>query len=225
MNYRIEGGSLPVVIISLNPGESVNCESGSMSWMSAGIKMQTSTGGGIGKMFGRMMTGESAMINTYTAEQAGEIAFASSFPGSIKAIELNGNSFLAQKGAFLASFGNIEQSVGIQKNVGGGFFGGEGFLMQRFTGTGIVFLEVDGTAIEYDLQPGEKMVVDTGYTVMMDSTVNLEVERVKGVKNVRFGGEGLFNTTLTGPGKIMLQSMPVSSTAMVLYKYMQHPKG
>jgi len=225
MNYRIEGGSLPVVIISLNPGESVNCESGSMSWMSAGIKMQTSTGGGIGKMFGRMMTGESAMINTYTAEQAGEIAFASSFPGSIKAIELNGNSFLAQKGAFLASFGNIEQSVGIQKNVGGGFFGGEGFLMQRFSGTGIVFLEVDGTAIEYDLQPGEKMVVDTGYTVMMDSTVNLEVEMVKGVKNVLFGGEGLFNTTLTGPGKIMLQSMPVSATAMVLYKYMPHPKG
>ena len=225
MNYRIEGGSLPVVIISLNPGESVNCESGSMSWMSAGIKMQTSTGGGIGKMFGRMMTGESAMINTYTAEQAGEIAFASSFPGSIKAIELNGNSFLAQKGSFLASFGNIEQSVGIQKNVGGGFFGGEGFLMQRFTGTGIVFLEVDGTAIEYDLQPGEKMVVDTGYTVMMDSTVNLEVEMVKGVKNVLFGGEGLFNTTLTGPGKIMLQSMPVSATAMVLYKYMPHPKG
>lgn len=225
MNYRIEGGSLPVVIISLNPGESVNCESGSMSWMSSGIKMQTSTGGGLGKMLGRMVTGESAMVNTYTAEQAGEIAFASSFPGSIKAIELNGNSFLAQKGAYLASFGNIEQSVGIQKNVGGGFFGGEGFLMQRFSGTGIVFLEIDGTAIEYDLQPGEKMVVDTGYTVMMDSTVNLEVEMVKGVKNVLFGGEGLFNTTLTGPGKIMLQSMPVSGTAMVLYKYMPHPKG
>jgi uncharacterized protein (TIGR00266 family) len=225
MNYRIEGGSLPVVIISLNPGESVNCESGSMSWMSAGIKMQTSTGGGLGKMFGRMVTGESAMINTYTAEQAGEIAFASSFPGSIRAIELNGNSFLAQKGAFLASFGNIEQSVGIQKNVGGGFFGGEGFLMQRFQGTGIVFLEIDGTAIEYDLQPGEKMVVDTGYTVMMDSTINLEVEMVKGVKNVLFGGEGLFNTTLTGPGKIMLQSMPISGTAMALYRYMPHPKG
>ena len=225
MNYRIEGGSLPVVIISLNPGESVNCESGSMSWMTSGITMATSTGGGIGKMFGRMVTGESAMINTYTAEQAGEIAFASSFPGSIKAIELNGNSFLAQKGAFLASFGNIEQSVGVQKNVGGGFFGGEGFLMQRFTGTGIVFLEIDGTAIEYDLQAGEKMVVDTGYTVMMDSTVNLDIQMVKGVKNVLFGGEGLFNTTLTGPGKIMLQSMPISGTAMTLYKYMPHPKS
>ena len=222
MNYRIEGGSLPVVIISLNPGEAVNCESGAMSWMTAGIKMSTSTGGGIGKMFGRMVTGESAMLNTYTAEQAGEIAFASSFPGSIKVVELNGNSVLAQKGAFLASFGNIEQSIGVQKNIGGGFFGGEGFLMQRFSGTGLVFLEIDGTAIEYDLQAGEKMVVDTGYTVMMDSTVSLDIETVKGVKNVLFGGEGLFNTTLTGPGHIILQAMPVSSTAMVLYKYMPH---
>ncbi|MBR1798254.1 MAG: TIGR00266 family protein [Clostridiales bacterium] len=224
MNYRIEGGNLPVVIISLNPGESVQCESGAMSWMTAGIKMSTSTGGGIGKMFGRMVTGEGLMVNTYTAEQAGEIAFASSFPGSIKAVEINGNSFLAQKGAFLASFGNVEQSVGIQKNVGGGFFGGEGFLMQKFTGNGIVFLEVDGSAIEYDLNPGEKMIVDTGYTVMMDSTVNLEVEMVKGVKNVLFGGEGLFNTTLTGPGHIMLQTMPVSSTAAILYKYMPKTK-
>lgn len=222
MNYRIEGGNLPVVIINLAPGESINCESGAMSWMSAGIKMSTSSGGGIGKMFGRMVTGESVMLNTYTAEQAGEIAFASSFPGSIKVIELNGNSILAQKGAYLASFGNIQMSVGVQKNIGGGFFGGEGFLMQRFEGTGLVFLEVDGTAIEYDLQPGQKMVVDTGYTVMMDSSVNLEIEMVKGVKNVLFGGEGLFNTTLTGPGKIMLQTMPVSSTAMVLYRYMPH---
>ena len=212
MNYRIEGGNLPVVIINLVPGESINCESGAMSWMSAGIKMSTSTGGGIGKMFGRMVTGESAMLNTYTAEQAGEIAFASSFPGSIKVVELNGNSILAQKGAYLASFGNIQMSVGVQKNIGGGFFGGEGFLMQRFEGTGLVFLEVDGSAIEYDLQPA----------VMMDSTVNLEIEMVKGVKNVLFGGEGLFNTTLTGPGKIMLQTMPVSSTAMVLYRYMPH---
>lgn len=222
MNYRIEGGNLPVVIINLAPGESINCESGAMSWMSAGIKMSTSSGGGIGKMFGRMVTGESAMLNTYTAEQAGEIAFASSFPGSIKVVELNGNSILAQKGAYLASFGNIQMSVGVQKNIGGGFFGGEGFLMQRFEGTGLVFLEVDGSAIEYDLQPGQKMVVDTGYTVMMDSSVNLEIEMVKGVKNVLFGGEGLFNTTLTGPGKIMLQTMPVSSTAMVLYRYMPH---
>ena len=225
MNYRIEGGNLPVAIIGLNPGESVNCESGSMAWMTDGIKMETSTGGGLGKMFGRMVTGESMMLNTYIAQQPGEIAFASSFPGSIKVVELNGNSIMAQKGAFLASFGNIEQTVGIQKNVGGGFFGGEGFLMQRFSGNGLVFLEVDGSAIEYDLQPGQRMVVDTGYTVMMDSTVNLEVEMIKGVKNVLFGGEGLFNTILTGPGHIVLQSMPIASTAMALYRYMPKKNG
>ena len=219
MDYRIEGGNLPVAIIRLNAGEAINCESGSMAWMTDGIKMETS-GGGLGKMFGRMVTGESMMLNTYTAQQAGEIAFASSFPGSIKVVELNGNSILAQKGAYLASFGNIEQTVGIQKKIGGGFFGGEGFLMQKFTGTGLVFLEVDGSAIDYDLQPGQKMIVDTGYTVMMDSSVSLDVEMVKGVKNVLFGGEGLFNTTLTGPGHVTLQSMPVSNTAMTLYRYM-----
>lgn len=218
MDYRIEGGNLPVAIIRLNAGEAINCESGSMAWMTDGIKMETSEGG-LGKMFGRMVTGESMMLNTYTAQQAGEIAFASSFPGSIKVVELNGNSILAQKGAYLASFGNIEQTVGIQKKIGGGFFGGEGFLMQKFTGTGLVFLEVDGSAIDYDLQPGQKMIVDTGYTIMMDSSVSLDVEMVKGVKNVLFGGEGLFNTTLTGPGHVTLQSMPVSNTAMTLYRY------
>ncbi len=221
MNYRIEGGNLPVVIISLDAGESVNCESGSMSWMTSGIEMSTS-GGGLGKMFGRMVSGESAMINTYTANQPGEIAFASSFPGSIKAVELNGNTILAQKGAYLASFGNVEQSIGVQKNMGGGFFGGEGFIMQKFSGTGIVFLEVDGSAIEYDLAAGQTMIVDTGYTVMMDSTVNLDIQMVKGVKNVLFGGEGLFNTTLSGPGHVILQTMPISSTAMMIYKYIPH---
>ena len=225
MEYRIEGGNLPVAIIKLAPGESVNCESGSMAWMTDGIKMETSTGGGLGKMFGRMVTGESLMLNTYTAQQPGEIAFASSFPGSIRVIELNGNSILAQKGSYLASFGNIEQTVGIQKNIGGGFFGGEGFLMQRFSGNGLVFLEVDGSAVDYELQPGQRMIVDTGYTVMMDSTVNLEIEMVKGVKNVLFGGEGLFNTTLTGPGRITLQTMPIPSTAMMLYKYMPKKNG
>lgn len=219
MNYRIEGGNLPVVIISLNAGESLQCESGAMSWMTSGIKMETSTGGGVGKMFGRMITGESLMVNTYTAEQPGEIAFASCFPGSIKAVELNGNTFLAQKGAYLCHVGNVEYSVGIQKKVGGGFFGGEGFIMQKFTGTGLVFLEVDGSAIEYDLAAGEKMIVDTGHTVMMDSTIDFDVQMVKGVKNVLFGGEGLFNTTLTGPGHVMLQTMPISSTAAIIGRY------
>ena len=122
----------------------------------------------------------------------------------------------AQKTAFLASETGVEMSIHFQKKAGAGFFGGEGFLMQRFSGTGLVFLEIDGTAIEYDLQAGEKMVVDTGYTVMMDSTVSLDIETVKGVKNVLFGGEGLFNTVVTGPGKVLLQTMPMSGLAAAI---------
>jgi uncharacterized protein (AIM24 family) len=119
-------------------------------------------------------------------------------------------------------FGDVEMSIGFQKKLGGGFFGGEGFIMQKFTGNGTVFLEVDGSAVEYDLQPGETKIVDTGYVVMMDSTVTMDVQMVKGVANVLLGGEGLFNTTLTGPGHITIQTMPISKTAMVLYAQMPH---
>ena len=202
-------------------GETIQCEAGAMSWMDSGIQMQTKTGG-IGKMFGRMVSGESLALNHYTAQQAGEIAFASSFPGSIVAVQLNGNSIMCQKGSFLAMFGDVEMSIGFQKKIGGGFFGGEGFIMQKFTGTGTVFLEVDGSAVDYELAPGEVKIIDTGYVVMMDSTVTLDVQMVKGVANVLLGGEGLFNTTLTGPGHITLQTMPVSKTASVLYQYMPH---
>ncbi|MBR1508708.1 MAG: TIGR00266 family protein [Eubacterium sp.] len=225
MQYEVVGGNLPVVKIALDAGDAVQCESGAMSWMDDGIKMQTS-GGGVGKMLGRMFTGESLMLNTYTAERPGEIAFASSFPGSIIAVEVTPNTpVIAQKSAFLASYGNVEVSVHVQKKIGGGFFGGEGFLMQKYSGQGIVFLEIDGSAVEYTLQPGERKIVDTGYLAMMDSTVELNIETVKGVKNVLFGGEGLFNTVLTGPGRIVLQTMPISGTAMELYKYMPHPSN
>lgn len=221
MDYKIVGGNLPAVVISLGAGETIQCEAGAMSWMDSGIQMQTKTGG-IGKMFGRMVSGESLALNHYTAQQAGEIAFASSFPGSIVAVQLNGNSIMCQKGSFLAMFGDVEMSIGFQKKIGGGFFGGEGFIMQKFTGTGTVFLEVDGSAVDYELAPGEVKIIDTGYVVMMDSTVTLDVQMVKGVANVLLGGEGLFNTTLTGPGHITLQTMPVSKTASVLYQYMPH---
>ena len=223
MNYEITGGNLPVVLIRLDAGEVVTCESGSMSWMDQGIEMQTE-GGGVGKMFGRMFTGESLMLNKYVARQAGEIAFASSFPGSIRAIEVTPDKpVVAQKGAFLASVGNVEMSVHVQKKLGGALFGGEGIIMQKFSGSGLVFFEIDGSAIEYDLQPGEQKIVDTGYTAVMDASVGYDVVMIKGVKNVLFGGEGLFNTTLTGPGHVVLQSMPIAGTAMKLYAYMPHP--
>ena len=221
MQYKIIGDNLPAVVISLEPGETIQCESGSMSWMDNCIKMETKTGG-LGKMFGRMVSGESLALNHYTAEKAGDIAFASSFPGSIVAIQLNGNEIMCQKGSFLAMFGDVEMSIGFQKRIGGGFFGGEGFIMQKFSGNGTVFLEVDGSAVEYDLAPGEVKIVDTGYVVMMDSSVTLDIQMVKGVANVLLGGEGLFNTTLTGPGHITLQTMPVSKTAAVLYAAMPH---
>ncbi|MBR4207987.1 MAG: TIGR00266 family protein [Lachnospiraceae bacterium] len=226
MQYNITGGNLPVVIMQLEAGESVRCESGAMSWMDAGINMETNTGGGMGKLLGRMFTGESLMLNTYTATQPGEIAFASSFPGSIVAYQVQpGRPIMAQKGAYLASIGNVEMSVGFQKKIGGGFFGGEGFLMQKFEGDGIVFFEIDGSTVEYDLQPGQRKVIDTGYLAIMDASVTLDVEMVKGVKNMIFGGEGLFNTILTGPGHITLQTMPIPNTAATLYRYMPHPSS
>ena len=212
MNYKIHGEPMPVVICELDPGESLISEAGAMSWMSANMEMKTS-GGGIGKAFGRMFSGESMFQNIYTAQGGpGMIAFASSFPGSIRAFEITPNrSIICQKKAFLASTMGVELSVHFQKKLGAGFFGGEGFIMQRISGSGIAFLEIDGSAIEYNLAPGQQMVIDTGYLAMMDDTVQMDVQSVKGVKNVLFGGESLFNTVVTGPGKVLLQTMPVSS--------------
>ena len=222
MEYEIDGKSLPVLKVKLEQGETIQCEAGAMSWMDCGIKMQTK-GGGIGKMFGKMLTGESMFMNDYIAESAGEIAFASKFPGSIHAVKLSGSSSLiVQKGSYLATYGDIKSEVSIQKKLGGGLFGGEGFLMREFSGTGIVFLEVDGSSHEYQLMPGETKIIDTGYLAAMSGTCTFDIKTVSGVKNAVFGGEGLFNTTVTGPGKIILQSMPIASTAMRLYQFMPH---
>ena len=224
MQYEIMGGTLPVVVCRLNPGDELFCEGGSMAWMDDGIVMNTE-GGGIGKVFGRMFTGEKMFRNRYVAQRPGEIAFASSFPGSIRAVQITPDRpVIAQKGAYLASYGNVEVAVHFQKGKGG-FFGGEGFLMQRFSGQGLVFLEIDGSAVEYDLMPGQRKVIDTGYLAAMDASCNLTAETVKGVKNVLFGGEGLFNTVVTGPGHIILQTMPISNTAAALYAHMPHSNG
>ena len=225
MTYEIKGDNLPVVICHLNAGEEMTCEGGSMSWMDDEIEMKTQAGG-VGKMLGRMFTGENAFQNKYYANKAGEIAFASSFPGSIRAVEVTPNKpVIAQKGAFLASFGQIETSVFFQKKLGAGFFGGEGFLMQKYSGNGIVFLEIDGSAVEYDIAAGDRKIVDTGYLAAMDGTCSIEIVRIKGVKNMLLGGEGLFNTVVNGPGHIILQTMPVQNTASLLYNYMPHPSN
>jgi len=214
MKYEIKGEPMPVVLCDLNAGETMITEKGSMVWMSPNMEMQTSAGG-IGKAFGRMFSGESMFQNLYTAKGGpGMIAFASSFPGAIRAVEIGpGKSIVVQKSAFLASEQGVELSVFFQKKVGAGFFGGEGFIMQKLSGRGVAFLEVDGSAVEYDLAPGQQLIVDTGNLAMMDETCSIDIQSVKGVKNVLFGGEGMFNTVVTGPGKVVLQTMPLSAFA------------
>ena len=220
MRYEIKGGNLPVAELFLDPGESVECQSGAMSWMNSNMQMQTS-GGGLGKMFSRMVASEKVFRNTYTAVGgSGEIAFASSFPGSIIAVEVApGRDVICQKTAFLASSAGVEFSIAFQKRMGTGFFGGEGFIMQRLSGSGIVFLEIDGSAVDKYLAPGERIIADTGYVAMMDGSCSMDIQSVKGVKNVLFGGEGFFNTVVTGPGRVVLQTMPIPQMAASLIPY------
>lgn len=221
MRYSIEGEPLPVVICTLNSGEAMITESGAMSWMTPNMRMQTSSNGGVGKMLGRMFSGESMFQNIYTAEGGeGMIAFASSFPGSIRAFEISpGQDIVAQKRSFLASTAGVELSVFFQKKLGSGLVGGEGFVMQRVSGQGIAFLEFDGFIKEYELQPGQQMIVDTGYLAAMSSSCHIDVQTVPGIKNALFGGEGIFNTVISGPGHVWLQTMPVPKLAGAIIPY------
>ena len=189
MQYRIEGGQLPVVICDLQSGESMITESGGMCWMSPNMEMETTSGGGIGKLFGRMFSGEHLFQNIYTCKGGqGTIAFASSFPGSIRPIEVRpGKGAIVQKSAFLASERNIDLSVYFQKKFTTGLFGGEGFIMQKLSGTGTAFLEIDGSAIEYNLKAGETILVSSGHLAMMEESCTMDVEDVKGMKNMFFG--------------------------------------
>lgn len=215
MKYQIVGEPLPVVICDVEPGETLVTEKGAMSWMTPNMQMETKGTGGFGKMMGRMFSGESMFQNRYTAQGGhGQIAFASSFPGSIKAYEIQpGRELVVQKKSFLASEEGVELSVFFQKKFGAGLFGGEGFIMQRLSGHGTAFVEIDGYAIEYTLQPGQQMLVDTGYIAVMDATCSMDIQSVGGVKNALLGGEGFFNTLVTGPGRIILQTMPVNAVA------------
>ena len=225
MQYKIEGTPLPVVICQLDRGECMMTEKGSMSWMTPNMRMETTSNGGIGKALGRMLAGESIFQNRYTAEGGeGMIAFASSFPGTILPGEITPDRpVIVQKSAFLAGVESVDISLFLQKKLGAGFFGGEGFIMQKLSGKGIVFVEIDGSTVEYDLAPGQQMIVDTGYLAMMDATCSMDITAVKGAKNMFFGGEGAFNTVITGPGKIVLQTMPVNSVAGALIPFM--PSG
>ncbi|MCR4710135.1 MAG: TIGR00266 family protein [Clostridiales bacterium] len=222
MRYEILGDTLPIVICHLDNGEKMFNESGAMAWMSPNMKMETSSNGGLGKALGRMFAGEKIFQNIYSAQGGeGMIAFASSFPGSIVPFEIGpGKEMIFQKRAFLAGEMSIQLSVQFNKKIGAGLFGGEGFILQRVSGNGIAFAEFDGHVVQYDLQPGQSIVVDTGNVAAYEPSVNMEIKTVPGMKNMLFGGEGIFNTILTGPGKVWLQTMPVSSVAAVLRPYM-----
>ena len=221
MEYQIEGAPLPVVICQLEAGETMLTERGSMSWMTPNMKMETSTNGGLGKAFGRMLSGDSIFQNRYTAQGGqGLIAFASSFPGSIRAFDIGpGRELVVQKSGFLASESGVELSVFFQKKAGAGLFGGEGFILQRVAGQGVVFAEFDGHVVEYELAAGQQMVIDSGYLAAMSASCQIDIQAVPGLKNMMLGGEGLFNTVLTGPGHIWLQTMPISSVAGALRPY------
>ncbi len=224
MQYKIQGDPMPVVICDLAPGEKMITESGSMIWMSPGFSMDTSAGG-LGKAFGRMFSGESVFQNIYTAPaNGGMIAFGASFVGAIRAVEITPDRpIIAQKRAFLASTSGVELSTFFQKKAAAGFLGGEGFIMQKISGSGIAFLEVDGTAVEYDLAAGQQLIVSTGNLAMCDATCSIDIQTVKGLKNKLLGGEGFFNTVVTGPGRVTLQTMSIQQFAGTVAGYI--PKG
>lgn len=214
MKYEIKGGAFPVVVCYLNRGEQMITEKGSMVWQTTNFRMDT-TGGGLGKMFSKAFSGESMFQNIYTAEaNDAMIAFGSSFPGKVLPLEITGGrEFILQKRAFLASTAGVKLDIHFSRKLGAGLFGGEGFIMQKLSGNGIAFAEIDGDLVEYDLAPGQQLLVDTGNVAGFETSVNMEIRQVPGLKNKLLGGEGLFNTLLTGPGKVWLQTMPISSVA------------
>lgn len=223
MNYEIVGGQFPVVVCNMQAGEQMKTESGSMVWMDPVMTMETK-GGGLGKMFSKALTGESMFQNIYTATAPGKIAFGSSFPGRILPIEIKpGQDFIMQKQAFLASTMGVDLSIHFNQKLGAGFFGGEGFIMQRLSGQGLAFCECDGDLIQYELQPGQQLIVDTGNVLGFSSSVQMSIQRVKGGMNMLFGGEGLFNTLLTGPGTVWLQTMSIANFAGLIAGFI--PRG
>lgn len=225
MKFEIKGGTLPVVVLTVDEGESIFTQAGGMAWMTDGIEMSTNMEGGLFGGLARKMAGETLFMTTYTPRRDGQmIAFSSSMPGTIIPLRLGaGESMICQKRAFLCAEKSVKLEIHLKRNLGAGFFGGEGFILQKITGPGLCFVEIDGEAVEYVLQPGAKMKVDTGHVAMFEPTVHFDIATVKGFTNVLFGGEGLFLTTLSGPGRIWLQSMPIENLASQIIPFL--PKG
>lgn len=221
MQYEIKGSVMPMLEVRLQQGESIYTESGGMAWMSDGIQMETSGRGGLGKMLGRAMSGESLFLTTYTcrASQA-SIVFTPEAPGHIVPVPLQaGHTIIAQKDAFMCAEDSVQLEMHFRKRLGAGLFGGEGFILQKLTGPGTAFVEIAGEVRQYQLQPGQVLKVDPGHIAMYEPTVDYDIEMVKGVTNMLFGGEGLFLATLRGPGRVWLQTMPLANLAASIRRY------
>jgi len=228
IKYQIIGTVLQAVTMEFtHPSQIVYSHSGGMSWMSSGVQMNTNTGGGIGKMFGRMMSGSTAfVVDFHSPGEPGTICFTSDAPGKIIPILLaQGQNIIMQKDAFLAAEKSVELDIFLNQKLGAGFFGGEGFILQKFTGPGLCFAQFDGEIMEYTLQPGQRMLVHPGHVGMFEPTVSFDIQRVKGVTNMLFGGEGIFLSTLTGPGRVWLQTMPMMVLAARIGHYLPHNSG
>ncbi|MDD5779055.1 MAG: TIGR00266 family protein [Candidatus Thermoplasmatota archaeon] len=227
ISYRIDGTTLQVVTIELEPGEVIYSESGGMSWMTGNVEMKTHSGGGLGKMFKRALSGESLFITDFFVNNnRGTVAFASEFPGKIIPFDLRpGESIIVQKDAFMCAENSVEMDMAFRKRLGTGMFGGEGFIMQRISGPGLAFIEVDGEVVEYELQAGQQLKVDTGHLAAMEATVDFDVTMVKGFRNILLGGEGLFLASVRGPGKVWLQTMPMSKLAQKVAQFMPQAGG
>jgi len=222
MRYEIHGDILPSLDVSLEAGEAVYTESGGMAWMKGELKMESNTRGGLLAGLGRALAGESLFMTTYTCERGtGLITFTPEAPGRILAFELGpGQSLICQKDAFMAAQEGVQLQMHFRKRLGTGLFGGQGFILQKVTGPGVVFLEIAGDVREYDLQPGEVMKVDPGHIALYEPTVDYDLTTVKGITNILFSGEGLFLATLRGPGKIWLQSMPLANLAAKIREFL-----
>ncbi len=227
LKYKIDGTTLQVVTVQLEPGVKVYSESGGMSWMSGNVEMDTGTGGGLGKLLRRAVSGESLFITDYYVNSgSGIVAFASEFPGKVVDLHLAaGEQVIVQKDAFMCAEKSVDMDMHLRKRLGAGFFGGEGFILQKLTGPGDAFVELDGEIVTYDLQPGQVLKVDTGHVAMFQPSVDFDITMLRGFRNILLGGEGLFLATLRGPGRVWLQTMPMMKLAQKVLQYLPATQG
>jgi len=221
MRYDLSGTVMQTVSIDLERGERIVSQTHQMAWMSDGIRMDTHTGGGLFAGLKRAISGGSLFITEYIADTAGHVAFAPRFPGKIMPVALGpGQSLICRRETFLCAEYSVSLDIALQQRLGAGVFSGEGFILQRVTGPGTVFLDLSGEVVEKNLAPGERLLVHAGHIGMQDPSIQVDIQMVRGFRNILFGGEGLFLATLTGPGRVWLQSMPVMNLAEEIARHL-----